>query len=153
MQRLKFFLMFVASVMLLACSGGEDPTGGGNNNGGETPDKPNPETPVTTEILPEGVEIGEETQQLNNIQLGHIETVDEDNATLTFSAELPAEHIPQKGQILLQYSATEDLPFGFLGRVINVNTVGNNIIVETEAPALDEAFARLSFAYDIDIQK
>lgn len=152
MQRLKFFLMFVASVMLLACSGGEDPTGGGNNNGGDTPDKPNPETPITTETLPEGVEIGEETQQLNNIQLGHIETVDEDNSTLTFSSELPAEHIPQKGQILLQYSATDDLPYGFLGRVTNVTTVGNNIIVETEAPALDEAFDKLSFTYDIDIQ-
>lgn len=148
--------MLVAGVLLIACADrGEDtPAGGGNNNSGNaTPEKPNTEeTPINVEELPEGVDIGADTFQLNNIQLEHIEGVDEDNSTLTFSSDLPAEQIPQKGQIILQYSATDALPYGFLGRVTNVTTVGNNIVVETEAPTLDEAFDKLSFTYDIDIQ-
>ena len=143
MKRLKHLLLLVASIMLVACGGDDIPQG----------DDPQSDPPkdIVVETLPEGVEISDETQQLNNIQLENIESVDEENSTLTFSSSLPSDQIPQKGLILLQFSPTEELPYGFLGRVTDVNISGGKIIVETDAPALDEAFDVLKFDYAFDL--
>lgn len=128
------------SLFLIACSsGGNEPTG--------EEEKPD-DTPIVVEDLPNGVTVGEETVQLNNIQLQEVVGVDEDNSTLTFDASLPEEQIPQKGQIILQFSPTDELPYGFLGRVTNVKKSGDKIIVETEVPALNEAFEEFSINYD-----
>ena len=152
MNNLKYFLMLFAGMVMFACSSSEEDSTGGNNNNnsGGTPQPPQTETSVTVEKLPEGVELIEGTIQLNNIQIKNIKGVDGDNSTLTFSANLPSEHIPQKGEIILQYSTTEELPYGFLGRVTEVTTTGDAIVVETEAPALNEAFEKLVIEYNMN---
>lgn len=144
MKNLKYLFLLAASLLFVACSGGEEEI-----PNDEKPDSP-PQPEIIVENLPDGVKIGEETQQLNNIQLENIENVDEENSTLTLSSALPSDQIPKKGQIILQYSPTEELPYGFLGRVTNVKTNGGKIIVETEAPALDEAFEKLTIKYDMN---
>lgn len=145
MKNLKYLFLLAASILFVACSGDEE-----DIPNDEKPDSP-PQPEIIVENLPDGVEIGEETQQLNNIQLENIENVDEENSTLTFSSALPSDQIPQKGQIILQYSPTKELPYGFLGRVTNIKTNGGKIIVETEAPSLDEAFDVLKFDYAFDL--
>lgn len=148
MKRVKQFLMLLAGVIMFACSGGEEESVGGDN-GGATPNQPETETPVTVEKLPAGVELVDGTTQLNSVHIEHIKSVDTDNSTLTFSTNLPTEQIPQKGDILLKFSATEELPYGFLGRVTEIVTVGDVIVVKTEAPALHEAFSKLEIGYDM----
>ena len=74
--------------MLVAC-GGDD-----IHQGDDT--QSDPPNEIVVETLPEGVEISDETQQLNNFQLENIESVDEENSTLTFSSSLPSDQIPQK---------------------------------------------------------
>lgn len=142
MKLTKYFLLFVASMTLLACSKGDD-----DPQQNEEP-QPEKETPVKVEPLPEGVKLKDETIQLNNIQLSKITSVDEENSTLTFDASIPQNQIPQKGQILLQFSPTKELPYGFIGRVTNVKESNGKIVVETEAPALNEAFGELVINYD-----
>lgn len=126
--------------MFAACSGGDD----------EQSPQPN-QQPTKVEQLPDGVVLGNETVQLNNIQLESLIEIDEENSTLTFSATLDEKHIPCKDQILLQYFPTEKLPYGFLGQVTKVTNNGNTIIVETETPMLDEAFEKLGYNYEFDI--
>ena len=98
MKNLKYLFLLAASILFVACSGDEE-----DIPNDEKPDSP-PQPEIIVENLPDGVEIGEETQQLNNIQLENIENVDEENSTLTFSSALPSDQIPQKGQIILQLS-------------------------------------------------
>lgn len=129
--------------MLVACGGDDIPQ--------DDDPQSDPPKDIVVETLPEGVKISDETQQLNNIQLENIESIDEENSTITFSSSLPSDQIPQKGQILLQFSPTEELPYGFLGRVTDVKTSGGKIIVDTDAPALDEAFDVLKFDYAFDL--
>ena len=140
----KIFLYLLSATMLFtACSGKEDNI---------TPEqKPEPENPITVEPVPQSVDISDETVQLNSIQLEEILDVDEKNTTITFSSSLPTEQIPQKGQIILQFSPTKELPYGFLGRVTNISNNGDKIIVETEAPALNEAFDKLIFDDELQI--
>lgn len=140
MKKLHYLLLFVASIMFAACSGGDD----------EQSPQPN-QQPTKVEQLPDGVVLGNETVQLNNIQLESLIEIDEENSTLTFSATLDEKHIPCKDQILLQYFPTEKLPYGFLGQVTKVTNNGNTIIVETETPMLDEAFEKLGYNYEFDI--
>lgn len=141
MKKINYLLLLVASIMFIACSEEND----------EQPSQPN-QTPVKVEKLPDGVKIGDETVQLNSAQLDNLLSVDEENSTLTFSATLNKEYIPQKGDILLQYYPTESLPYGFLGRVINVKMNGDKIIVETEAPSLNEAFDNFCVTQEIEIK-
>ena len=140
--------MVAACSLFVACSSGED----------ENPDNNNPQTPNPPSIdnvedtLPSGVKIAEDTQPLNNTQHNNLISIDESNSTLTFSSSMDDEQIPREGDIILSYYPTDKLPYGFLGRVTKVTTGGDTIIVETEAPALGEAFEELCFSYDIDIQ-
>lgn len=147
MKLAKYFLLFVASIALLACSKGDD-----DAQQNEEP-QPEKDTPVKVEPLPEGVKLKDETIQLNNIQLSKITSVDEENTTLTFDASTPQDQIPQKGQILLQFSPTKELPYGFIGRVTDVKESNGKIVVETEAPALNEAFDKLVVNYDSNTAK
>ncbi len=146
----------MASVMLMAsCTDGEgsgsEVGGGSNNNGNGSGGSNTPtEQPIEVEALPEGVVIGTQTLQLNSLQLKNVLEVDDDNATLFFSSSLPDEQIPQKGQIILQYSSTELLPYGFLGRVTSVAQEGDKIIVETDVPTLKEAFDKFEINYDMN---
>lgn len=107
-----------------------------------------PSNPHGTEILSPDIELTEETVLINNAQLAFLQTVDEENATLKFSSLLPEEHIPKVGQILLRIAPTEKLPYGFIGRVTSIKTVGGNYTVVTEAPTLREAFDKLTINYD-----
>lgn len=142
MKLAKYFLLFAISIALIACSKGDD-----DPQQNEEP-QPEKDTPVKVEPLPEGVKLKDETIQLNNIQLSKITSVDEENTTLTFDASTPQDQIPQKGQILLQFSPTKELPYGFIGRVTDVKESNGKIVVETEAPALNEAFDELVINYD-----
>ena len=153
---IKFLLLF-SLLFLFSCSGKgetessttpqEKPSVPDNGNGGG--EENNPENNVTP--LPDNIELGESTVQLNYAQLDNIVSVDEDNATISFSASTPEAQIPQVGQIILQLEPTESMPFGFLGRVTNVVNNGTAIVVETEAPALSEAFDKLEFDEELKI--
>lgn len=102
-----------------------------------------PDNPHEVEPLPTNVELAESTVQLNNAQLTFLDSVDEENTTLTFSASLPAEYLPQEGQILLQMTPTEALPYGFVGRVTKIEQSANGYIVHTDTPTLTEIFNKL----------
>lgn len=142
MKTLKYLILFLISVICVSsCTKDDD-----NKMGG---DPQRPETPVEVETLPDGVEVGEQTIQLNNIQLDNVIAVDEENSTLTFSSFIPQEYIPQMNDIILQFSPTEELPYGFLGKVSNIMKSGDKIIVETDVPALSEAFDKLEIDYDM----
>ncbi len=145
MKHLKWLLSLLCASLIIACTTGSEESSNEGN------DDTKPETPVKVDELPDGIEIGDKTVQLNNIQLENLIEVDEENSTLTFSATLDEKHTPSKDQILLQYFPTEKLPYGFLGQVTKVTNNGNTIIVETESPMLDEAFEKLCYNYEFDI--
>lgn len=141
----KLLLYLFISMLFTACSVNDD------NTTPEPKPEPEPDKPIIIEPLPQNVDISDETIQLNSIQLDKVINVNENNTTITFSSSLPAEQIPQKGQIILQFSPTKELPYGFLGRVTNIKNTGDKIIVETEAPALNEAFDKLIFDDELQI--
>ncbi len=152
MERLRNLAFILMSVILIAsCNDGDDSSSetGGNNNGSGGSNTPT-EQPIEVEALPNGVIIGTQTVQLNSVQLEHIVEVDDDNATLFFSSSLPDEQIPRIGQIILKYSPTEELPYGFLGRVSSITNEGDRIVVDTNTPSLQEAFDKLVISYDMN---
>lgn len=124
--------------------GKDDGDDGGENNGEEDGSE-------SVDPLPDNIELGENTVQLSKAQKDNIESVDDGNTTLSFSLSTPEDQIPEVGQIILQLEPTESLPFGFLGRVTNVTNNGAAIVVETEAPALIEAFDKLEFDEELKI--
>lgn len=150
MKRLKFLLPLIMGFVLIACSVSNDEDNNNPNNNGNNGSTPETEEP-TTENLPSGVTISDETVQLNSVQLKNIISADDANSTLTFSAALPEEQIPTKGEILLQFTPTEELPYGFLGRVTSVTQNNDKIIVATEAPTLIEAFDKLCLNDTFDL--
>ncbi len=143
MKALKYLVLFLVSIILASSCTKDD------NSNTEKKEPQPPETTIEVEQLPQGVNISKQTVQLNSIQLEKIITVDEDNSTLTFSSSLPSEHIPQIDDIILKFSPTETLPYGFWGKVSNIIESGDKIIVETEGPALSEAFDKLVIDYDM----
>lgn len=68
------------------------------------------------------------------------EEVTEDE--LVFKSNTPDNVLPKVGTII-QMPISENTPYGFLGRVIDVKK-GDKIIVKTEEVALDEAYPNLS---------
>lgn len=124
--------LFGLLLLLVGCS---------KSDGVEEPKMP--DNPHEVEPLPTNVELAESTVQLNNAQLTFLDSVDEENTTLTFSAALPAEYLPQEGQILLQMTPTEALPYGFVGRVTKIEQSANGYIVHTDTPTLTEIFNKL----------
>lgn len=111
-----------------------------------------PSNPTGTESLSSDVELTDETVLINNAQLACLQAVDDANSMLEFSASLPEEYHPEVGQILLRMTPTEQLPYGFIGRVTEVKEVGGKLVVKTEAPTLAEAFSRLIFEEEIEIK-
>ncbi len=102
-----------------------------------------PERPNDVEPLPETVELAEGVVQLNNAQLAFIADIDEGNTQLSFHNSLPEEYLPKVGELLLQMTPTEELPYGFVGRVTRITQQNGNYVVETEAPTLTEVFDKL----------
>lgn len=102
-----------------------------------------PERPNDVEPLPETVELAEGVVQLNNAQLAFVANIDEGNTQLSFHNTLPEEYLPKVGELLLQMTPTEELPYGFVGRVTRITQQNGNYVVETEAPTLTEVFDKL----------
>ena len=102
-----------------------------------------PERPNDVEPLPETVELAEGVVQLNNAQLAFVTDIDEGNTQLSFHNSLPEEYLPKVGELLLQMTPTEELPYGFVGRVTRITQQNGNYVVETEAPTLTEVFDKL----------
>ena len=99
----------------------------------------NPDAPAP-DALPEQVLLSEQTHLLSSAQREELIAIDDANSTLRFAATLDETHIPTIGDILLQLTPTEKLPYGFLGRVTAVHKQGDAIEVHTEAPTLTEVF-------------
>ncbi|MBQ8915844.1 MAG: hypothetical protein IJ028_01475, partial [Alistipes sp.] len=99
----------------------------------------NPDAPAP-DALPEQVLLSEQTHLLNSAQREELIAIDDANSTLRFAATLDETQIPTIGDILLQLTPTEKLPYGFLGRVTAVHKQGDAIEVHTEAPTLTEVF-------------
>ncbi len=124
--------LFGLLLLLVGCS---------KSDGIEEPQMP--ENPTEVEPLPTNVELTDSTVQLNNAQLAFLSAVDEENTMLTFSASLPAEYLPQEGQILLQMTPTKTLPYGFVGRVTKIEQSAKGYVVHTDTPTLTEIFNKL----------
>ncbi|MBQ7310890.1 MAG: leucine-rich repeat domain-containing protein [Alistipes sp.] len=102
-----------------------------------------PEFPDEVEELSENIELAADVVQLNNAQLTFITKIDEENTNISFHSTLPFEYLPKEGQILLQLTPTDKLPYGFAGRVTRVMERDGCYVVETEAPTLIEIFNKL----------
>lgn len=76
-----------------------------------------------------------------------IEEATEDK--IVFNGSTPSEIVPKVGSII-QLPISDNTPFGFLGRVVSVNS-GDKIEVNTELVPLEEAYPNLSL--DVDLTK
>ena len=125
-------------MLLGACSKGD---------GGDLPD-PNPD-PDDEQPNIEEVVLGSNTVAISDDLIQNLQS--EENGVLVFDGALPESEIPQEGQILLSNTPTEQLPYGFLGRVTRVETSAGNYRVETEAVPLFEAFDVLKIDKTVDL--
>lgn len=125
-------------MLLGACSKGD---------GGDLPD-PNPDPDDEQPNIEEMV-LGSNTVAISDDLIQNLQS--EENGVLVFDGALPESEIPQEGQILLSNTPTEQLPYGFLGRVTRVETSAGNYRVETEAVPLFEAFDVLKIDKTVDL--
>ena len=127
--------------IMTACTKGSD-SENSIQNPTETPD-------INT--LPESVTITDNTKLISSEQVKYIESVSTDNSSITFSASTPQDKLPIKGDIILQFTPTEQFPYGFLGRVEDISYQSNGITVTTSDVALDEAFDYFVLEQPLDI--
>ncbi len=66
----------------------------------------------------------------------------EDNSSIIFDGSTPEEALPKEGS-KIYIPASEQLPYGFLGKVSHIER-GSQIVVHTETVALDEVFDYLA---------
>lgn len=72
-----------------------------------------------------------------------------DSLTLTFDALLPIALIPQKGDKLVATDVSSKLPCGFVGKVRQVSTETEGIIVQCDSIGLGDALSKFYGVYDI----
>lgn len=121
-MKIKFRFTFLLIGLLFICSCNEDSNVATNDQ-----TKFNQISNTVTELTAEAI---------NHIT----STVDDDK--IIFDANTPQSFLPQIGTII-HASATEKMPYGFLGKVVSVEKEGNYVIKTEEVP-LDEAFPNLS---------
>ena len=136
-----FIVLFMVVAIMTACTKGSD-SENSIQNPTETPD-------INT--LPESVTITDNTKLISSEQVKYIESVSTDNSSITFSASTPQDKLPIKGDIILQFTPTEQFPYGFLGRVEDISYQSNGITVTTSDVALDEAFDYFVLEQPLDI--
>lgn len=100
----------------------------------------NPLEKPDTNTLPSSVTIADNTKLLSSKQIEYIQSISADNSSITFSQTTPQEILPVKGDIILQFTPTEQFQYGFLGRVEDISHDSNGITIITSDVTLDEAF-------------
>lgn len=127
-------ILLLTFLLTVSCTKSEiTGTGQGNEN-----------QPGTEQDLPEGVVVAENVKEITVRESGLIVSVDEANETLVYSKDTPADILPEKGEILLSFFPTDELPYGFLGRVSEISETDAGYLVETEDVALEDAFEKFS---------
>lgn len=74
-----------------------------------------------------------------------------ENDILTFDSSVSQEGALSPGKIILAYEPSEKLPYGFMGKIVEVRENGGLLEVITEPAALEEAFDRFCVAETIDL--
>ncbi len=130
MKKNLLHLLSIMAFFLLAVSCSEEEGEAGN--------------PESTEMR-----LGENTILLNEQQLDAVVSVDND--VLILNNTIRRDDLPQVGQILLTSKVNENMPSGFLGRVIRIEEDGATYRIETEPATLDEVFDCLVLEQTIDL--
>lgn len=86
-------------------------------------------------ILAQGVSLGRDTW------LKYVKTYTEQ--TIIFNADIPAELIPEVGQVLLAYPNEEPIKEGFSGRVRSVTTAASGIVCSCEEVGISDLYERI----------
>lgn len=86
-------------------------------------------------VLAQGVSLGRDTW------LKYVKTYTEQ--TIIFNADIPAELIPEVGQVLLAYPNEEPVLKGFSGRVRSVTTAASGIVCSCEEVGISDLYERI----------
>ncbi len=98
----------------------------------------------------EEVILGENTIDITKEITNHI-TVPVTGMDIVLDNSINESELPKKGQILLQSEATEEFPFGFLGKVSNIEKTSDGYKIQTEKAYLDEAFEVLNVKGEMEV--
>lgn len=86
-------------------------------------------------VLARGVSLGRDSW------LKYVKTYTEQ--TIIFNADIPAELIPEVGQVLLAYPNEEPIKEGFSGRVRSVTTAASGIVCSCEEVGISDLYERI----------
>lgn len=86
-------------------------------------------------VLAQGVSLGRDTW------LKYVKTYTEQ--TIIFNDDIPAELIPEVGQVLLAYPNEEPIKEGFSGRVRSVTTAASGIVCSCEEVGISDLYERI----------
>lgn len=107
----------------------------------------NTETPTPSPEIPEpkpnnDIILSEKTILLTEDFIKHV-TEPITGMDIKLDASIKKTDLPKKGEILLCSTISDQFPFGFLGKVTEVNKSENIYMIKTEYAALNEAFDKL----------
>ncbi len=122
-------------------------TGCSKDNSAETPVTP-PEEPQPGQN--ENIILGENTIKLTEAITDHV-AIPVTGMDILLDNSVKGSELPKKGQILVQTTASEMFPSGFLGKVSKVEKTDNGYKIQTEKAYLDEAFERLQIKGEMEI--
>lgn len=75
-----------------------------------------------------------------------------DESEIKVSPLIPSEDIPEKGNIIV-CSVTENTPYGFIGRIVDIVEVADGYLWKTEQVSLTEAFNTLRIKRSLDLSE
>ncbi len=128
---LSFVLLLMGSFLLLSCSKDEDLEP-------EKTEEPNQEKPSQDgEMI-----LGERTILLDSEFIQHVKEPAIESRIL-LDGSIDESDLPQLGDILLNIDASDNFPYGFLGKVTEINKTGDGYSINTEKAYLDETFDKL----------
>lgn len=107
---------------------------------------------VATEKIDGGTisyQYGENTTVLTQKNLDYLIEI-KDETTLVFREDIPAEMIPEVGDILSS-RITDKTPYGLGNKVTSVRRDGDSYVIETEPATLEEIFQELEMDLSIDL--
>lgn len=113
--------------------------------------EPSPEPTPEPEPVAQNYRLKDGVYEIKGDNLNYIVEAIE-GTTLVLSNSYPSDKVPVVGEIVFVYPNAEKLPFGFLGKVSEINQSGGNYNLVTKQVALDEAFSYLSVNETIDME-
>lgn len=135
----KFWYILLCTIVV-SCSNSDSPTV-----------DPSPEPTPEPEPVVQNYRLKDGVNEIKGSNLDYIVEANE-GTTLVLSNNYPSDEVPVVGEIVFVYPNAEKLPFGFLGKVSEINQSGGNYNLVTEQVTLDEAFSYLSVNETIDME-